>query len=126
MAMSDYLENALLDAVVNNTSFTSPANVYVALYSTAPTESTSGTELTGNGYARQEITFSAAVTGVATSDAVITFPTATSDWLTVVGVAIVDSATAGNILFYKNTAGRNIKSGDTLNIDSGDITITLD
>lgn len=126
MAMSDYLENKLLEAVVKNTAYTSPATVYVALYSTVPTDSTSGTELTGGNYSRQAVTFAAASSGTIASNAAVTFGTASANWSTITGLAIVDASTSGNILFYKSTAPRIVKSGDTLTIDSGDITITLD
>ena len=40
MAASEYLDNALLNATLTNTSYTSPATVYAALYSVAPTKTT--------------------------------------------------------------------------------------
>ena len=43
MPISNYLGNAVINATVRNTTYTSPATVYCALYSTAPTASTSGT-----------------------------------------------------------------------------------
>jgi hypothetical protein len=126
MAMSNYLENKLLEAVVKNTTYTSPSTVYLALYSTAPTDSTAGTELSGNGYSRQAVTFASAANGTITSNSAASFSTATGDWSPIVATAIVDASTGGNILFYKITPPRNIKSGDTLVVESGDITITLD
>lgn len=126
MAMSNYLENKLLEAVVKNTSYTPPATVYVALYSTAPTDSSAGTELSGSGYSRQAVTFDSAANGSIASNVSVTFGAASADWSTVVATGIVDTSSGGNILFYKTTAPRNIKSGDSLTIASGDITITLD
>ena len=126
MAMSNYLENKLLEAVVKNTSYTSPTTVYLALYSTAPTDSTSGTELSGSGYSRQAVTFAAAADGSIASNVTVTFSTATGNWATVKATGIVDASTGGNILFYKATAPRNIKTDDQLVVASGDIIITLD
>jgi len=37
-AMSNFLENALINATLRNTSYTSPAVVYVGLYTTDPTD----------------------------------------------------------------------------------------
>ena len=55
-AISNYLENALLNATLRNTTYTSPATVYAALFTTDPTDDGSGTECTGSGYARKAIT----------------------------------------------------------------------
>ena len=124
--MTHYLANSMANAVLRNTTYTSPANVYATLYSTAPTPSTAGTELTGNGYARQLTTFDAPAAGAATSNVAVTFGAATgNNWPTVVAVGIVDSSSSGNILFYKPISARNIKIGDSLVIDSGDISIVI-
>ena len=126
MPMTNYLANSVANAVLRNTSYTSPTNVYASLYSVAPTVSTNGTELTGNGYGRQLTTFSAPSAGAASSNVTITFGAATgNNWPTVVAFGIVDASSSGNILFYKSIAGRNIKVGDSLVIDSGDITIDI-
>jgi hypothetical protein len=124
MAMTDYLQNALLNATVRNTSYTSPAAVYMALYSVAPTESTSGTELTGSGYSRESITFSAPSLGVATSNVAVTFGPATADWSLITAIAIVDASSSGNILYFKN-ASNQVNDGSSLEFASGDVTITL-
>ena len=36
--MSNYLENALINATLRNTSYTTPTTVYVALYTSDPTD----------------------------------------------------------------------------------------
>ena len=70
MPMSNYLANAVANAALRNTSYTSPSTVYAALYSTAPTPSTSGTELTGNGYARVSTTFTSPTNGASSTTAI--------------------------------------------------------
>jgi hypothetical protein len=126
MPMTNYLANAIANATIRNTTYTSPANVYASLYSVAPTGNTSGTELTGNGYARQLTTFSAPSAGVAASNVAVTFGAATgNNWPTVVAVGIVDASTSGNLMFYSTIAGRNIKIGDSLVFDSGNIIISI-
>lgn len=126
MAMTNYLANQLANATVRNTGYTSPASVYTALYSVAPTASTSGTELTGNGYARQLTTFSAPSAGIAASNVAVTFGAATgNNWPTVKAVAIVDASTSGNILYFNTIPNRNVVIGDSLTFDSGSITISL-
>ena len=65
--MSNYLENALINATLRNTSFTSPATVYVGLYTSDPGEGNTGTEVSGTSYARQSATFGSPSNGVSTN-----------------------------------------------------------
>ena len=55
--MSNYLENALINATLRATTFTSPTTVYVGLYTSDPTDANSGTECSGGSYARKSATF---------------------------------------------------------------------
>lgn len=89
---------------------------YVALFTTAPTldDGTSAVEVTGGGYARVATTtgtsgtWGAASTGTdpttisnsGSGGAVITFPTATASWGTVVAFGLYDAATGGNLLAW--------------------------
>lgn len=124
---SNYLENKLLDHVLNNTSYTSPTTTYVGLYTSAPNDAGGGTEVSGGSYARQELSVGAASDGVSTSDADITFPQATGDWGTVVAIGIHDALTSGNLLMYTDlTTSKTIETGDILKIASGSLTVTLD
>ena len=54
--MSNYLENALINATLRDTTYTSPATVYVSLWTTDPTDAGSGTEVSGGSYARTAVT----------------------------------------------------------------------
>ncbi len=125
MPTTNYLENAILNATLRNTSYTSPTTVYSALYSTAPTPSTGGTELSGNGYSRVSSTFSSPSGGITSNSADITFGPATGNWATVVAFGIVDASSGGNLLYYTSVNGRNVKSGDTLTYATGNVVITL-
>ena len=126
MPMTNYLANQLANATLRNTSYTSPANVYAALYSVAPTANTAGTELTGNGYARQLTTFTAPSAGSASSNVTVTFGAASgNNWPTVVAVGIVDASTSGNLMYFNTISGRNVKIGDSVVFDSGKITIVI-
>ena len=82
---SDYLEAAVLDAVLKNTTYTSPATVYVALYNADPTDADSATEISGNGYVRQSCAFSRTA-GVASNTSAVEYPTATGSWGTITHV----------------------------------------
>ena len=121
MAIQDARANIELTALLAST-------VYLSLYSVAPTESTDGTELTGNGYARAAITSGQwTITGnTAANNAEIVFPAATGDWAAAVDGAINSAATAGTILRYGVlTASKTIASGETARYSAGAITLTL-
>ena len=45
--MSTYLQNAVINATLRNTAYTSPTTVYVGLFTTTVTAGGSGTEVTG-------------------------------------------------------------------------------
>lgn len=126
-ALSNYLETALLNAVLRNTPYTSPATVYLALYLSDPTEADTGTEVSGGGYARQPVTFTAPSNGQVTNSADIIFPVATTDWGTVTHVGIRDAATGGNLLWYGPlTVSKVIQANDQLIIKAGDLVVSLD
>ena len=125
---SDYLENALINAVLRNTSYTSPATVYVSLYVSDPTDADSGTEVStsGTGYARTAVTMGAPSNGVSTNSADVTFPTSTSGWGTVTHIGIHDASTAGNLLFHSPLdTSKTIDSGDIFKIETGNLSVTL-
>jgi len=127
-SFSDYLENELLDHVLLTGAFTQPSNLYVALYTAAPTDAGGGTEVSGGSYARvQHESWDAASSGASENTGAITFPQATGDWGTVVAVGIFDASTAGNLLMWADlSANKAIDSGDTAEFADGDLDVTLD
>jgi len=125
-AMSNYLEEKLINGTIRGTSYTAPSTVYVALYTTNPGEGDTGTEVSGGSYARQSVTFDAPTDGVATNNAAVTFPTATGSWGTITHIGIRDASTAGNLLYYAAlTASKTISSGDIFTISTGNLSVTL-
>ena len=124
--MSNYLENALINATLRNTGYTSPSVVYLALYTSDPTDSDTGTEVSGGSYARQSITFGAPSNGVTTNSAAIEFPQATGSWGTVSYVGIRDALTTGNLLYHTALdSSKTIESGDIFKISIGSLSVTL-
>ena len=124
--MSNYLENALINAVLRNTSYTSPTTVYVGLFTSDPTDAGTGTEVSGGSYARTSVTMAAPSDGVSSSSADVEFPQATASWGTVSHVGIFDASTAGNLLFHTALdTSKAIASGDVFKIASGSLTVTL-
>ena len=124
--MSNYLENALINATLRNTSYTSPTTVYLALYTSDPTDADSGTEVSGGSYARQSITFGAPSNGVSTNSAAIEFPQSTGTWGTVTHIGIRDALTTGNLLYHTPLdTSKTISSGDIFKITIGSLSVTL-
>lgn len=124
--MSNYLENALINGTLRGSTFTAPTNVYVALYTTDPTDADTGTEVSGGSYARQIVTFGAPSNGVSTSNADVTFPTATASWGTVAYIGLRDASSGGNLLYHTALdASKTIDTGDVFKINSGNLSVTL-
>lgn len=124
--MSNYLENALINATLRNTAFTSPSAVYVALYTTDPTDADSGTEVSGGSYARQTASFGAPSNGATTNSGAIEFPTATANWGTITHIGLRDASSGGNLLYHTQLdASKVINSGDVFRIAAGNLSVTL-
>lgn len=124
-AMSDYLENKVLDHILGTTAYTMPTTVYVGLATASFADDNSGTELSGSGYTRQSAAFDAAVSGTADNTSTIEFPAATGSWGSVSHFGIFDASTGGNLLIHGAfTTAKTIAQGDILRISAGDLDIT--
>ena len=124
--MSNFLENALINATLRATTYTSVATVYVSLWTSDPTDAGSGTEVSGGSYARTAVTFAAPANGVTTNSADVTFPTATGSWGVVGWIGINDAASSGNLLYHSPLdTSKTIDSGDIFKISTGNLSVTL-
>jgi len=124
--ISNYLENALINATLRATTFTAPATVYVSLWTSDPTDAGSGTEVSGGSYARTAVTFGAPSNGASTNSADVTFPTATGSWGTVGWIGINDASTSGNLLYHTPLdTSKTIDTGDIFIIKTGNLSVTL-
>ena len=124
--MSNYLENALINATLRATTFTSPTTVYVGLYTADPTDAGTGTEVSGGSYARQSVTFGAPSNGVSTNSAAVEFPQCTSTWGTVSHIGILDASTSGNLYYHTALdSSKIIETGDVFKIAIGNLSVTL-
>jgi hypothetical protein len=123
-AFTDFMSGKIIDHLLRNQAYTPPVTIYVALYTTMPTRSTAGTEVSGGAYARQAVTLSAASSGTSANSGTLTYPTATADWGTVLGVCICDASTAGNQLWFGTlTASRSVTNGTTFSIAASALTV---
>ena len=125
MSYSDYLEDKIQDHVHGGASFTQPAAQYMALFSVAPADSGGGTELTGNGYARQSITFGASSGGLSSNTNTVTFTASGGDWSAAIHGAIFDAVTGGNMLEHNAITSVTVTDGSDLVYSAGDIDSTL-
>jgi hypothetical protein len=124
--LSNYLENALINVTLRATAYTAPTTVYLALYTTDPTDADTGTECSGTSYARQSITFGAPSNGVSTNSAAIEFPQAGGAWGTITHIGIRDALTVGNLLYHTPLdASKTIATGDVFRVASGSLSVTL-
>lgn len=130
---SDYLENKVLDHCLGDGSFTMPAAVYLALCTVVPTDASTGatiTEANYTGYARKQIAasdLSAASSGSKTNSSAITFADCTAGSSTVVGFAIVDASTNGNILYWGTVTSKTIDTSNTpATVAIGGLVVTED
>ena len=125
-AISNYLENALINVTLRATSYTAPTTVYVALFLSDPTDAGSGTECSGTSYARQSATFAAPSNGASSTNADVQFPQAGNSWGTITHFGIYDALTTGNLLYHGAlTTSKVIDTGDVFKIASGSLTVTL-
>jgi hypothetical protein len=109
------------DAVLNVLRGTALAGVtpYVGLFSVAPADdSSAGTELAGNGYQRQAITFGVPATDAGNVRKVsntnqIQFGPALANWSQAVAFGVFDTQTNGNLLYWDAlTTSKTVQQDD--------------
>ena len=126
-ALSDYAENLILNWLMKNTG-TAPSATYLALFTAAPSDSGGGTEVSGNGYARQAVTWdTASGTGGTTSNSTAeTFTASGGSFGEVTHIGIFDAATSGNLLWHgAMTSSKTVADGDSLQFAAGAIDLTI-
>jgi hypothetical protein len=123
-ALSDYLENKLIDLVLTGAAYT-PPTAYLALLSALPSD-TGAVEVVYTGYARTAIAFDPAVLRVITQGATVAFPLCTGGTDTATHYAIYDAPTGGNLLGYGAFVfSKLLKLGSTPTVLSGEVAMTF-
>ncbi len=119
--MVDAYAAEILNFLFNGAILTEPANIFVALLTTAISDAFTSLDLIDlvmTGYTRQVMNsweIEASVNVNASNSLAIEFSTLTGTSETVVATALVDVASGnGNILFYSNDPSVLISSGDTV------------
>lgn len=128
-ALSNYLENKILDAIFRGQTMPSIPTLYFACHTAAPTDTGGGTECTGGSYARVAVTASlvnfsgtqamgsttasTGTSGTTFNNIDIQFPSPTANWGTVIGMGVYDASTSGNLLMYGPISpAKVVNSGD--------------
>lgn len=132
--LSSYLENALLLQLLNGGAAVTPANVYLALFTTLPSGGAGGTEASGGGYARLAVltdnshwTVTANSAANAADLAMFTASGAVSSSANIVGFGLYDASTSGNLLAYAPVAtpAAITTSGQVPTFTAGTLVLTL-
>ena len=128
-AMSDYLENRLIDQLFRGQAYSFPSTLYIGLYTAAPNDAGGGTEVSGGSYARVSVGASLANwagtqgagttvastgnSGTTSNNGAVTFPAPTGNWGQVTHFGIFDAASGGNLLFHGAlTTPKTVNNGD--------------
>jgi hypothetical protein len=144
-AMTDYLENKLIDFMFRGQAFTPPATWYVALFTAAPSDAGGGTEVSGTGYARVGIASSTAnfaatnaagstanpstgTSGTTSNNVAINFPTPGGSWGTITHCALFDASSGGNMMGQGAlaTARTVTDAGTPVSFAAGTLTFQID
>ena len=131
----EYLSQKALNFIFNGGTWTAPGTLYLALFTVAPTISTTGTEATGSAYARVSITSNttnwptiSGSTTTMTSGAAFTFAAATGNWSSSsnqTDAGLWDALSSGNLYYWGDlTTAKPVLSGDTASFASGAVTIS--
>ena len=117
MAASNYLKQEILKQY-----FTS--NITISLYISNPTASDTGIEVSGGGYKRMPISFTAPGTSITNKDT-ITFPLALTKWGRITHYAIRNSA--GTLLVFGEIATpREVIASDEVVFRAGTVKIEFE
>lgn len=133
-SFSDYWELAVLDGTFGDpTTPTITAPTYLALCTSVPDDTKTGTtivEASYTGYARKSIAasdMSAAASGSKTNSSAITFAACTASSSTIIGWALCDAATVGNVLCWGTATSTVISTTQTpATVAVGGLVVTLD
>mgnify|MGYP003644338274 FL=1 len=135
-AMSNYMENKLINHIFRDTAWSAEAGLHlglVGLYVAAELEAGTITkEISGNAYARMSVKGNAnwsagSTSGLTDNESAIEFVTSSGgDWGWVSGVFLSNAATSGDVILYGAlTAPKLVTDGDQFVIAAGDLDITF-
>ena len=125
-----YLAVKLLNQLFNATAYTFVSSIDLALYTTGSiTAGGAGTEVTGTGYARFQVTcnttnFAVTATSSISNSATLSFVAAGGAWTLAHTLAIFEHGN-NNLLFFGDLAAdKTLSSGDVFQFTATNLTIT--
>lgn len=142
-SLTDYAENRIVDALMRGQSLGAPATWYVGLLTSACSDSSAGTEVSGGSYARVAVTAgltqwagtqsagsttaSSGTGGQTSNNASITFPAPTANWGSITHFALYDASTAGNQWVCQSlSTAKSVNNGDAApSFSAGALTVTF-
>lgn len=127
---SDFLENALVNHILRNVTYTPATTCAVALFTTTPTDvANSGAEVhTSGGYARQSGSFGPALTGSTGNINTLTFGPASLPWGVITAFAIFDNITSGSgnmLIWGPLNSTVTINASDSAQFASGTLQVSV-
>lgn len=142
-AMSDALENSLIDHCLRGISFAAPTALWVSLLTAAPSDSGGGTEVAGGGYARVSYPptatnwantqnsgtgASSGSSGTTSNTSAITFAAPTANWGTITHFGLYSAASGGTLYWWGPlTASKTVNNGDAApSFQPGALSIQID
>lgn len=131
MNASNFLEEAMINHFFRNGNVPSPAQLFLTLYISDPTDSDTGTEVSGASYVRQQVSFTAPTQqsgkGTSNNTMEIRFPIATTVWGTITHFGIRNAQTGGNLLAHAAVPiPKLIEIGDEAKFSVNALTLTID
>ena len=131
-AFSDHLENELINATLRGGTYAG-GGVFVALFTSDPTDAGSGNELSDSGYQRQRAHstvasdgFTVPANGTSSNARNIIFPPIVDTQVTVTHWAIFDAQAGGNMLYHAALLNpKTLDPTDVLSFPIGSLTVTL-
>lgn len=142
--MSNYLENKLIDFLFRGVSFTPPSTLYIALCTAPSAENLTGStisEISGGNYSRVALASNTTNWSTTNNDngatssgtEATTKNSVTINWNSVTwsgsvtDIAICDSLTGGNLLFYSSlSSSKNVAVGDSISFAINALSIQID
>lgn len=137
-AFSDYLEAGILEHTLRGSTLPVPSTIYMALFTSDPTDAKTGIELGDSAYVRQDMAKGGTIssgwtapatsgTGMAVSNAlVIQFPPIADGTVTVTHYGLFDAQIGGNLLYHGSfTVSKTLEINDVLSIDIGGLQVIV-
>jgi hypothetical protein len=124
MSVSDFAEQRLLNLSINKTPNLGFGTRYLALYTSTPSDSGGGTEVSGFGYARSSLSFASASNRQVVNIGKTFGNASGGSWGTIGFWGLFDASSGGNLLWWGAfTNARTVNDGQTVKITQGAITL---